>query len=95
MTVTVSPSTIAFFTAAGVFRKRSIEKAREAFDDALSDYMETDEVSTATPDELFGALMAIAEERKAAKQAAIIAAEEKRAAKEAAEKAKPITGGMN
>lgn len=94
-TVTISPATFAFFKAAGVFRVRTTEKARERFDEALPDFWHDVEHNDESADDLFAALMERREQEKAAKIAADVAREERRAAKEAAEKAKPLTGGMD
>lgn len=98
----VTSTIFGYFKAAGVFRKRSDETARIAFDDAFSDFLEDGSYSEAeiasfgsAGDALFAALMERRDNDKAAKAADIIAREERRAAKEAAEKAKPITGGMD
>lgn len=99
MTISVSIATIAFFKAAGVFRVKTDEKARERFDEAFADYKDSDICETFAPDswadDLFAALMVARENEKAAKMAAEIAREEKRAAKAAADKAKPISAGMS
>lgn len=98
MTVTVSPATYAYFKAAGVFRVRTDEKARERFDDAFADFLDTmddGDFSSEDKDALFAALIERRNNDRAAKIAADVAREERKAAKEAAEKAKPISGGMD
>ena len=77
-------ATVAFFKAAGVFRVRSDEKARERFDEALDDFVEnhpeTDDDKT--PDELFAALIEHREQEKRDKVAAEIAKAERKAERE-------------
>lgn len=98
--MTVSIATMAFFKAAGVFRVKTDEKARERFDDALADYVESDacnsdvEISDGGA-ALFADLLTARDNQKAAKIAGEIARAEKKAAKEAADKAKPVSAGMS
>lgn len=99
MTISVSPATVAYFKAAGVFRVKSNEKARERFDDALADYIDSDSfqddvVMGAAGATLFDALLTYRDNERAAKVAADAQRLQRKADKEAAEKAKPITGGM-
>lgn len=102
MTISLSASTVAYFKAAGVFRVKTAEKARERFDESVSDYLGSDAyphdnsvVTLDQTDELFNALMERKEQDKAAKMAEQIAREEKREAKALADKAKPISGGLS
>lgn len=99
---TITPETYAFFKAAGVFRVKTPEKARERFDDALPDYIadngrlsEHDDEHDIAADGLFAALMERQEADKSAKMAAEIERERKRAEREAKRAALPITGGMD
>ena len=96
-TVMLSAATVAFFKAAGVFRVKTAEKARERFDEALPDFDDQilADMGEPHPDDLFAALMERKESDKAAKMAEEIARAEKREAKALADKAKPITGGLN
>lgn len=101
MTIVISASTFAFFKAAGVLRVKTDEKARERFDEAYADFldgMSDDEAELAYGPvgvDLFEALLQRRDEEKAAKLADDIRRAEKREAKALADKAKPITGGMN
>jgi hypothetical protein len=101
MTINLTPAAVAFFKAAGVFRVKTEETARVRFDEAYPDFLDgMDEAEAALAygeagSDLFAALMERKANDKAAKIAATIASEERRAAKEAAERAKPVTGGMN
>lgn len=86
---------IPYFTVAGVYRVRSIERARERFEEALADY------DGPVTDQLFGQLMAHGEEMKAKRLAEATAKEERRierervrAEKEAAKAALPIATGF-
>lgn len=74
--------TIAYFKAAGVFRVKSDEKARERFDDAFADYCETGDAQSGEPDEIFAALIAYREQEKREKIAAEVAKAERKAERE-------------
>lgn len=90
----VNPETYAYFKAAGVFRVKTDEKARERFDEALNDFdqiIETDEDANA----LFDALLIKRDADKAAKIEADAARERKRQAKLASDAAKPVSASIN
>lgn len=92
----IDTPTFAFFKAAGVFRKKTVDKAREAFDDALPDFVDGDlpvEYGDAG-ETLFSALLAFNEAIKAEKIAADVRREEARAAKVAKIAALPIASGF-
>ena len=91
----ISTATYAFFKAAGVFRVKTPEKARERFDEALPDYLANEGVNDdRTADTLYLDLLAHHETVKRDKIAADVAREEKRAAKEAAKANMPIASGF-
>lgn len=97
----ISIATYAYFKTAGVFRVKSPEKARERFDEAWPEYIETVDAQGGEPDDLFGALMAENDRLKREKvQDEIAKAERKaerdaaRAEKQAALDARPIASGF-
>ncbi len=92
----ISTTTYAFFKAAGVFRVKSDEKARERFDEAFADdsgHIDGQDWN-GREDDLFNALFEHHEQAKRDKIAADVAREEKRAAKEAAKANMPIATGF-
>lgn len=91
--IKLQPETIAYFKAAGVFRVKTDEKARERFNESVDDFHGQSDIET--QDDLFSALIAWREADKAAKIQAEANRERKRLAKEQAEAAKPLTASIN
>jgi hypothetical protein len=93
MTVKLQPETIAYFKAAGVFRAKTDEKAREKFDESVEDFDGEDDCET--KDALFTALIAWRDETKLVKLQADAARERKRQQKAEADAAKPLTASID